>query len=99
MGWEVTVTNRCPFDSLSHGDTRGEERTLLTSVGTLRTAQSRADLLLELARVAEGHAMFIVREATGRRDVEGLPILSVRELQRHRDRDELLDAIEERGSG
>jgi putative transcriptional regulator len=99
MGWEVTVTIRCPFDSLSHGDTRGEERTLLTSVGTLRTAQHRADLLLQLARVAEGHAMFIVREATGRRDVEGLPILSVRELQRHRDRDELLDAIEERGSG
>jgi putative transcriptional regulator len=99
MGWEVTVTIRCPFDSLSHGDTRGEERTLLTSVGTLRTAHHRADLLLQLARVAEGHAMFIVREATGRRDVEGLPILSVRELQRHRDRDELLDAIEERGSG
>jgi putative transcriptional regulator len=99
MGWEVTVTIRCPFDSLSHGDTRGEDRTLLTSVGTLRTAQNRADLLLQLARVAEGHAMFIVREATGRRDVEGLPILSVRELQRHRDRDELLDAIEERGSG
>jgi putative transcriptional regulator len=99
MGWEVTVTIRCPFDSLSHGDTRGEERTLLTSVGTLRTAQHRADLLLQLARVAEGHAMFIVREATGRRDVEGLPILSVHELQRHRDRDELLDAIEERGSG
>lgn len=99
MGWEVTVTIRCPFDSLSHGDTRGQERTLLTSVGTLRTAQHRADLLLQLARVAEGHAMFVVREATGRRDVEGLPILSVRELQRHRDRDELLDAIEERGAG
>lgn len=99
MGWEVTVTIRCPFDSLSHGDTRGEDRTLLTSVGTLRTAHNRADLLLQLARVAEGHAMFIVREATGRRDVEGLPILSVRELQRHRDRDELLDAIEERGAG
>jgi putative transcriptional regulator len=99
MGWEVTVTIRCPFDALSHADTRGEERTLLTSVGTLRTAQSRADLLLQLARVAEGHAMFVVRDATGRRDIEGLPILSVRELQRHRDRGELLDVIEERGAG
>jgi putative transcriptional regulator len=99
MGWEVTVTIRCPFDALSHADARGADRTLLTSVGTLRTAQSRADLLLQLARVAEGHAMFVVREATGRTDIEGLPILSVRELQRHRDRGELIDVIEERGAG
>jgi putative transcriptional regulator len=99
MGWEVSVTIRCPFDSLSHGDTRGEESILLTSVGTLRTAQRRADLLLQLAHVAEGHAMFIVRESSGRRDVEGLPVLSVRELQRHRDRDDLVEEIEERGAG
>jgi putative transcriptional regulator len=99
MGWEVTVTIRCPFDALSHADARGQDSTLLTSVGTLRTAQARADLLLELARVAEGHAMFVVREATGRHDIEGLPLLTVRELQRHRDRGELLDVIEERGSG
>ncbi|HKV90221.1 MAG TPA: helix-turn-helix domain-containing protein [Thermoplasmata archaeon] len=99
MGWEVSVTIRCPFDSLSHGDRRGEEMILLTSVGTLRTAQRRADLLLQLARVAEGHAMFIARETSGKRDVEGLPVLSVRELQRHRDRAELVEEIEERGAG
>jgi putative transcriptional regulator len=99
MGWEVSVTIRCPFDALSHADTRGQDSTLLTSVGTIRTAQARADLLLQLARVAEGHAMFVVRETTGRRDIEGLPLLTVRELQRHRDRGELLDVIEERGSG
>lgn len=99
MGWEVSVTIRCPFDALSHGGNRGEELTLLTSVGTLRTAQHRADLLLQLARVAEGRAMFVVRESTGRRDVEGLPVLSVRELERHRDRDELVEEIDERGAG
>ncbi len=99
MGWEVTVTIRCPFDALSHAAARGHASTLLTSVGTIRTAQARADLLLELARVAEGHAMFVVREATGRHDIEGLPLLTVRELKRHRDRGELLDVIEERGAG
>lgn len=99
MGWEVSVTVRCPFDALSHGDNRGEELTLLTSVGTLRTAQHRADLLLQLARVAEGRAMFVVRESSGTRDVEGLPVLSVSELGRHRDRDELVEEIDERGAG
>ena len=99
MGWEVSVTIRCPFDALSHGDSRGEEMILLTSVGTLRTAQHRADLLLQLARVAEGRAMFVARETSGLRDVEGLPVLSVRELQRHRDREALVEEIEERGSG
>jgi putative transcriptional regulator len=99
MGWEVSVTIRCPFDALSHGDNRGEELTLLTSTGTLRTAQHRADLLLQLARVAEGRAMFVVRESTGRRDIEGLPVLSVGELKQHRDRDDLVEEIDERGAG
>ncbi|SRR5579871_188553 len=95
MGWEVVVTLRCPFDAFTHGPTRGEEEVLLTSVGSLRTALHRAELLQELARVIEGHAVFVVPEA-GRTSLEGLPIVTIRELQRHRDRDELVDLISER---
>ena len=99
MGWQVVVTVRCPFDAFTTGPTRGEEEVLLTSVGTLRTAQHRAELLQELARVIEGHAMFVVPDGGPRgTSVGGLPLVTVRELARHRDRDELVDLINERES-
>jgi putative transcriptional regulator len=98
MGWQVVVTVRCPFDAFTTGPTRGEEEVLLTSVGTLRTAQHRAEILQQLARVIEGHAMFVVPDAPRGYSVDGLPLVTVRELSRHRDRDELVDLINERES-
>lgn len=97
MGWEVVPTVRAPFDAFTR--TPEEERKreiLLTAIGSLRTAQHRAELLHELARVTEQHAVFVVAEPFGRPSIDGLPVLSVKELGRHRDRDELLDEIEER---
>jgi putative transcriptional regulator len=98
MGWQVVVTVRCPFDAFTTGPTRGEDEVLLTSVGTLRTAQHRAEILQQLARVIEGHAMFVVPDTSRGYSVGGLPLVTVRELSRHRDRDELVDLINERES-
>ncbi|MCI4360209.1 MAG: transcriptional regulator [Thermoplasmata archaeon] len=98
MGWQVVVTVRCPFDAFTSGATRSEDEVLLTSVGTLRTAQHRAEVLQQLARVIEGHAMFVVQDAPHGYSVDGLPLVTVRELSRHRDRDELVDLINERES-
>ena len=96
MGWEVVVTVRCPFDAFTHGATRNAEEILLTSVGSLRTAQHRAELLLQLARVAEGHALYVVRDAPPHPTIEGLPLVSIEELRRHRDRAELVELLSER---
>jgi putative transcriptional regulator len=91
LGFEVTVTVRAPFDAFSRSP-----RILLTGVGSLRTALHRAEILYELSRVAEGHAMFVVAENVHRPSIDGLPILNVRELRRHRDRDDLFDDLSER---
>jgi putative transcriptional regulator len=91
LGFEVTVTVRAPFDAFSRSP-----QILLTGVGSLRTALHRAEILYELSRVAEGHAMFIVAENVHRPSIDGLPILNVRELRRHRDRDDLFDDLSER---
>ena len=91
LGLEVVVTVRAPFDAL--GRTPG---ILLAGVGSLRSALHRAEVLQGLARVAEGHAMFVVWETSHRATIDGVPVLSVRELRRHRDRDDLLEEIEER---
>jgi putative transcriptional regulator len=91
LGLEVTVTVRAPFDAFSRAP-----QILLTGVGSLRTALHRAEILHGLSRVAEGHAMFVVAESVHRPSIDGLPILNVRELRRHRDRDDLFDDLTER---
>ncbi|MEM0129283.1 MAG: transcriptional regulator [Thermoplasmata archaeon] len=97
MGWEVVPTARAPFDAFTRTPPETREREiLLTAIGSLRTAQHRAEFLAHLARVIEQHAMFIVPDPAPRAAIDGLPILSVEELARHRDRDELMESIEER---
>lgn len=97
MGWQVTVTLRCPFDAFTQGATRSaNDEILLTSVGSIRTAQHRAEVLQQLARVAEGHALFVVQEGGTPVTIDGLPVLTVRELKKHRDRDGLLESISSR---
>jgi putative transcriptional regulator len=91
MGLEVTVTVRAPFDALAR-----TPEVLLAAVGSLRTALHRAEVLHGIARVAEGHAMFIVRDSVHRTSVGGLPLLTVTELRRHRDPEDLLEEIAER---
>lgn len=96
MGWTVEVTVRCPFDAFTHADSSGEEEVLLTSVGSLRSALNRAEVLQGLARVIEGHSMFVTRDATRRESIDGLPIVTLTELHRHRDREELVELLAER---
>ncbi len=88
MGLEVTITIRAPFDALARA-----REILLTGVGSLRSAAHRAEVLNGIARVAEGHAMFVVREEVHRSSIGGLPILTVTELRRHRDPEALLEEI------
>ncbi|HTW39596.1 MAG TPA: helix-turn-helix domain-containing protein [Thermoplasmata archaeon] len=91
MGLEVTVTVRAPFDAFAR-----TPEILLASIGSLRSALHRAEILHGIARVSEGHAMFIVRENIHRTSISGLPILNVNELKRHRHGDDLLEEISER---
>lgn len=91
IGLNVTVTSRAPFDAFARA-----QEILLTGVGSLRTAARRAEILHGIARVAEGHAMFVVSETVHRSSIDGLPILSVLELKRHRDPHELLEEITSR---
>ncbi len=91
LGMEVTVNMRAPFDALGR-----TPDILLAAIGSLRTALHRAEMLHGLARVAEGHAMFVVRENVHRPSIGGLAVLNASELRRHRDPDELLVEVSER---
>ena len=91
LGLDFTLTARAPFDALAR-----TPDILLAAIGSLRMALHRAEVLHGLAHVAEGHAMFVVRERIHRSSIGGLPILSTSELRRHRDADDLLEEIAER---
>jgi len=91
LGLELTVTTRAPFDALGR-----TPEVLLAALGSLRTALHRAEVLQGLAHVAEGHAVFVVREEVHRASIGGLPILNASELRRQRDADDLLEEITER---
>ena len=91
LGLEITLTTRAPFDALAR-----TPDILLAAIGSLRTALHRAEVLHGLAHVAEGHALFVVREQVHRSSIDGLPILNSSELRRHRDADDLLEEIAER---
>lgn len=91
MGLDFTLTSRAPFDAVAR-----TPDILLAAIGSLRTALHRAEVLHGLARVAEGHAMFVVRESVHRSCISGLAILNVTELRRQRDTDDLLEEISER---
>jgi putative transcriptional regulator len=91
LGLEITLTTRAPFDALAR-----TPDILLAAIGSLRTALHRAEVLHGLAHVAEGHALFVVREQVHRASIDGLPILNTSELRRQRDADDLLEEIAER---
>ncbi|EQD68449.1 transcriptional regulator, XRE family, partial [mine drainage metagenome] len=95
IGLTVTVTMRAPFDAFSRTPEARPE-ILLTGVGSLRAAHHRAPILLGLVRVIEGHGMFVVREESRTSSIDGLPILTIQELKRSRDHDELLEVLSER---
>ncbi|MHB1434541.1 MAG: transcriptional regulator [Thermoplasmata archaeon] len=95
IGLTVTVTVRAPFDAFSRTPEARPE-ILLTGVGSLRAAHHRATILHGLVRVIEGHGMFVVREESRTPSIDGLPILTVQELKRSRDPDELLRVLSER---
>lgn len=96
MGWQVVVTVRCPFDAVSSGSLPGGDELLLTSVGSFKAAQHRAELLREIARVAEGHALYVVTGPADRSSIDGLPILTVPEIRRHRDPATLIEELSDR---
>jgi putative transcriptional regulator len=91
MGLDITLTTRAPFDALAR-----TPDILLAAIGSLRTALHRAEVLHGLAHVAEGHALFVVRESVHRSSIGGLAILNASELRRQRDADDLLEEISER---
>ena len=95
LGYNVLPTVRCPFEAF----TQDRELVLLTAVTSGREpAQAKASVVSNLSRVVERDGVLFVERRTTRTSLEGTPVIAKEELERIRDRAEILELIEERKS-
>ena len=96
QGWDVVVTTRSPFDALARPEAAPREEVVLMGVGDLRSAERRASLLGQIARVAEGQAFFVVPERKTRTNIHGTPLVTYVEIRRRGGPEELRELLSER---
>ncbi len=92
LGMEVIPTISCPFDALA----RKGSSLLLTSVGSGPDISGRGKALADISRVTGKDSVLIVRGSPKKLNVEGTPVLGVRELKRYPDLEAVLELIRER---
>jgi len=92
IGYKVIPTRRCLFDAVS----KERRNVLLTSVRRYDfSLKKRARVMGSIARVTGKHAV-IFTDREERKNIEGTPTISRKELIKIRDPDEMLDVIIER---
>jgi len=93
LGYDVLPTVRCPFEAF----TRDREVVLLTAVTSARErADSKAEIVSNLAKIVERDSVLFVERRNSRTSVGGTPVIGQEELRRIRDRAKILELIEER---
>jgi len=91
-GFEVHLTDRAPFETVSEGDD-GEERLLTGHSQFTETARKRASIMASIGRVTRSRSVYFVGE-TDREDVDGTALIDREKLDR--DPDRLRELIRER---
>jgi len=94
VGFDVHLTDRAPFKTVSENETREEE--MLTGHSELtKTAEKRARIMSSVGKVTRTRSVYVVDRAT-KESVEGTAIVEEREMENIEEADELRDIIRER---
>lgn len=92
LGYNVFPTVKCPFDAL----TEREREVLLTNMGEYnRTMVKRAEIVKELSDIAEQEAVIFIRKEVKRKELMGVPIITIEELKKV-SFEELMTLLQER---
>jgi len=93
LGYSVLPTVRCPFDAL----TKDKRTLLLTGLGREdRNLEQKAAIVANLSKIVERDSVIFVEKREIRYNLGGAPLVSLQELRKARDRDEVLTLITER---
>ena len=95
VGYEVHLTNRAPFKTVSEGD---DEWQVLTGHSDFtRAAEKRARIMASVGRVTRTPSVYVVDRAT-RESVDGTAIVEQEEMEAIEEQDDFRDLIIERGT-
>lgn len=90
IGYSVVPTVRCPFDALAKED----DMLLLTGIGEEPEMMVRkAKIVGNISRVTERKSVIFVREETTKKDIDGTPLITEKELRHADDVDDVLELI------
>jgi len=94
VGYEVHLTDRAPFKTVSEGDDRTEQ--VLTGHSEFtKTAEKRARIMSSVGRVTRTRSVYVVDHAK-RESVEGTAIIEQDEIEEIEERDDLRNLIQDR---
>lgn len=93
IGYSVRVADRCPFDAVTHD----KETVLFTGIGQKEADLAiRARAISNLSKVLEKHAVIFVDRRGSRLNLSGAPIIGCEELNKAKDKQKIMQLIEER---
>ncbi len=93
IGYSVELANRCPFDAV----TQDKNTILFTGVGQKDSdLASRARIISNLSKILDKHSVIFVDKRGGRVNIGGTPIIGCEELNKAKDKQKIMDMIEER---
>jgi putative transcriptional regulator len=96
MGYRVTQATRCPFDAVVE---RPGSRLLSGIESAPHAVAARARTLAAIAQVAETDAVMFVSKEMRADSIEGMPVVTRRELQRADSGEDIIDIIKQRRRG
>lgn len=93
IGYTVEQANRCPFDAVTQ-----DRRTILfTGIGQKDADLGRrARVISNLSKILEKHSVIFVDRRGNRTNLGGTPIIGCEELNKTKDKKEMMELIEER---
>ena len=99
MGFDILPASQAPFDAVSISTGRRDENAkILTGVGEFTaTMVKKAHLMSSISEVALTQSLLIVRGTSKTRNIERTVVVEDKELKKYRDKDELMNLLQERG--
>ena len=93
LGYNVVPTKRCPFDAL----TKDKKALIITGIsGKNSVIAEKARAIHDLSKITEHFSVIFIDKDLNKDNLEGTPVINIRELKRISDSDDVISLISER---
>ncbi len=93
IGYKITPMEKCPFEAVS----KERKQVILTCVQKYdKKLQEKAHIVSRISKITETHAVAFTDKETGKKNLEGTPLIIKKELKKIRDPEEIIELIFDR---